>query len=71
MFNTMLCELIVPDNTRTFWQAFKDVYITQNNIAFIKKTGLPMYMGEIGHNNDEWQARFCQAMREANIGYTL
>ena len=47
------------------------MYITQNNIAFIKKTGLPMYMGEIGHNSDEWQARFCQVMREANIGYTL
>ena len=71
MFNAMLCELIGPDETRTFWQAFKDMYITQNNIAFIKKTGLPMYMGEIGHNSDEWQARFCQVMREANIGYRL
>ena len=28
-------------------------------------------MGKIGHNSDEWQARFCQAMREANIGYTF
>ena len=46
MFNAMLCELIVPDDTRTFWQAFKDMYITHNNIAFIKKTGLPMFIWE-------------------------
>ena len=44
MFNAMLCELIGPDETRTFWQAFKDMYITQNNIALIKKTGLPMFL---------------------------
>ena len=30
-----------------------------------------MYMGEIGHNTDEWQAAFCQTMRENNIGYTF
>ncbi len=40
-------------------------------IDFRDKTGLPMYMGEIGHNTDEWQSRFCQTMREANIGYTF
>ena len=43
----------------------------QSIIDFRDKTGLPMYMGEIGHNSDEWQARFCQVMREANIGYTF
>ena len=46
MFNAMLCELIVPDDTRTFWQAFKDMHITQNNIVFIKRTGLPMFLWE-------------------------
>mgnify|MGYP000317358054 CR=1 FL=1 len=30
-----------------------------------------MYMGEIGHNTDEWQAAFCQTMCENNIGYTF
>ena len=30
-----------------------------------------MYMGEIGHNTDEWQADFCRVMREVNIGYTF
>ncbi|MCC8072387.1 MAG: glycoside hydrolase family 5 protein [Bacteroidales bacterium] len=40
-------------------------------IDFRDKTGLPMYMGEIGHNTDEWQAAFCQTMRDNNIGYTF
>ena len=35
------------------------------------KTGLPMYMGEIGHNSDEWQADFVKVMKENNIGYTF
>lgn len=43
----------------------------QSIIDFRDKTDLPMYMGEIGHNSDEWQARFCQVMRESNIGYTF
>ncbi len=42
-----------------------------NFIQFRDKTHLPMYMGEIGHNSDEWQARFCKTMRDANIGYTF
>ena len=42
-----------------------------NLIAFRDSTGLPMYMGEIGHNSDEWQERFCNVMEEANIGYTF
>lgn len=40
-------------------------------IAFRDKTGLPMYMGEIGHNTDEWQARFVKTMEDNNIGYTF
>lgn len=40
-------------------------------IEFRDSVDLPMYMGEIGHNTDEWQAEFCKVMREANIGYTF
>ncbi|MBP5687263.1 MAG: glycoside hydrolase family 5 protein [Muribaculaceae bacterium] len=40
-------------------------------IDFRDKTNLPMYMGEIGHNTDEWQARFVEVMKENNIGYTF
>lgn len=42
-----------------------------NFSAFRDKTGLPMYMGEIGHNTTEWQNAFCNAMRELNIGWTF
>ena len=40
-------------------------------INFRDKTGLPMYMGEIGHNTEEWQAAFCKVMEENNIGWTF
>ncbi|MBQ8502219.1 MAG: glycoside hydrolase family 5 protein [Bacteroides sp.] len=40
-------------------------------IAFRDSVNLPMYMGEIGHNRDEWQADFCQVMKDNNIGYTF
>lgn len=30
-----------------------------------------MYMGEIGHNTDEWQTAFCKVLEENNIGYTF
>lgn len=40
-------------------------------IDFRNKSGLPMYMGEIGHNTDEWQADFVKVMKENNIGYTF
>ncbi len=43
----------------------------QGFIDFRDKTGLPMYMGEIGHNTDEWQADFVGVMEDANIGYTF
>lgn len=42
-----------------------------NFIEFRDSTGLPMYMGEIGHNTYEWQETFCRTMIEANIGYTF
>lgn len=40
-------------------------------IAFRDKTGLPMYMGELGHNTDEWQAGFVKTLEDNNIGYTF
>lgn len=40
-------------------------------IDFRDKSGLPMYMGEIGHNTDQWQADFVRVMKENNIGYTF
>lgn len=43
----------------------------QSIIDFRDKTQLPMYMGEIGHNSDQWQADFCATMKKANIGYTF
>lgn len=30
-----------------------------------------MYMGEIGHNTDQWQSDFCKVMKDNNIGYTF
>lgn len=43
----------------------------QSIIDFRDKTKLPMHMGEIGHNTDQWQADFCATMKKANIGYTF
>ena len=43
----------------------------QKIIDFRNKTNLPMYMGEIGHNKNEWLASFCKTMEENNIGYTF
>ncbi len=40
-------------------------------IAFRDSVGLPMYMGEIGHNTEEWMNHFTSVMRENNIGYTF
>lgn len=33
-------------------------------INFRDSVNLPMYMGEIGHNTDEWQAAFCKVMEK-------
>lgn len=43
----------------------------QSFIDFRDKTGLPMYMGEIGHNTYEWQASFVKVMKDNHIGYTF
>lgn len=40
-------------------------------IDFRDKSGLPMYMGEFGHNTMEWQRDFCQVLKDNNIGYTF
>ena len=56
------CHRYGGDATR---EAIKDF------IVFRDKTRLPMYMGEIGHNTDQWQADFVRVMKEVNIGYTF
>ena len=43
----------------------------QSYIDFRDRSNRPMYMGEIGHNTDEWQADFVKVMKENNIGYTF
>lgn len=40
-------------------------------IDYRDRTGLPMYMGEIGHNTMEWQDSFAKVMTDNNIGYTF
>lgn len=40
-------------------------------IDFRDKSGLPMYMGEFGHNTMQWQADMCQVLKDNNIGYTF
>lgn len=42
-----------------------------NFITFRDSVNLPMFMGEIGHNTNEWMAQFCQTMEENNIGWTF
>ena len=40
-------------------------------ISFRDSVNLPMYMGEIGHNTEEWMNAFCRILKENNIGYTF
>ena len=40
-------------------------------IDFRDAVNLPMYMGEIGHNTDQWQADFVKTMKDNNISYTF
>ncbi|MDR0962198.1 MAG: glycoside hydrolase family 5 protein [Mediterranea sp.] len=40
-------------------------------IQFRDSVQRPMYMGEIGHNTDEWMAAFCRTMETNNIGWTF
>lgn len=43
----------------------------QKIINFRDSVNLPMYMGEIGHNTNEWMSSFCKVMEENNIGWTF
>ena len=40
-------------------------------IDFRDKSGLPMYMGEFGHNTEEWQRDMVNVLKANNIGYTF
>jgi aryl-phospho-beta-D-glucosidase BglC (GH1 family) len=40
-------------------------------IHFRDSVNRPMYMGEFGHNTDEWQRDFVRILKKANIGYTF
>lgn len=40
-------------------------------ISFRDSVNLPMYMGEIGHNTDEWMSAFCEVLNNNNIGWTF
>lgn len=40
-------------------------------IDFRDASNRPMYMGEIGHNTDQWQEDFVKVMIDNNIGYTF
>lgn len=43
----------------------------ESYISFRDRTGLPMYMGELGHNSLQWQSDFADTLVDANIGYTF
>lgn len=43
----------------------------QSYVDFRDSSNRPMYMGEIGHNTDQWQSEFVQVMKDNNIGYTF
>ncbi len=59
LINEMITELIGPDDAKEFWKKFQDVYITKNDIEFIKKTGfnsirIPFnYKSFVNENNYE------------------
>lgn len=40
-------------------------------IEFRDRSNKPMYMGELGHNTDKWQADFVKVLKDNNIGYTF
>ena len=40
LINEAFCELVGPDFTAWFWQEFKKNYITQEDIKYIKQTGM-------------------------------
>ena len=43
--NEMFCQLVGPDYTAKFWKAFKDNYITRQDVEFIAstETDLPVW----------------------------
>lgn len=43
----------------------------QSYIDFRDRSNRPMYMGELGHNSDQWQADFVNVLEANNIGYTF
>ena len=53
------------------YEGLPDVNNIRDFIAFRDSVNLPMYMGEIGHNSNEWQETFCRILKENNIGYTF
>ncbi len=40
LINEAFCEMVGPDFTAWFWQEFKKNYITQDDIKYIKQTGM-------------------------------
>lgn len=40
LINKAFCEMVGPDFTAWFWQEFKKNYITQDDIKYIKQTGM-------------------------------
>ena len=40
LINETLSELLGPDETRTFWKTFLENYITEEDIRFLKSTGM-------------------------------
>lgn len=40
-------------------------------IDFRNLTNLPMYMGELGHNTNQWHHDFAEVLEAENIGYTF
>ena len=42
----------------------------QDFAAFRDKVNRPMYMGETGHNSNDWYRTFTRTMEQANIGWT-
>ncbi len=40
LINQTLCELIGPDEAAAFWKKFLDVYVTAEDIHYLKKIGM-------------------------------
>ena len=40
LINDAFCEMVGPDFTKNFWQEFKKNYITQEDIKYLKQTGI-------------------------------